>query len=746
MKKLFSVLTIAMLFSVMASYSFGQAKLRVSNTYAAGGTLYDTWQAAFNDVMANTSGGGANPIITVEGNMTEGATAPIAGAVLNNNSPTAITTLKILTNGTWTVITPATITGPIMTFNNIDNSVINGSIADGTGPAKDLTLTHLNTTSTLMGILSLSNGSSGNTVKWVNCTSPSLNGRMINVALTTSAVVGGNNNNTVANCEIDGGARGLQDFGTAGIASNDNTTFKYNKVRNSSALAIFLGSVANGVTCEGNEVYFTNPALVLGASFVGIQIQCAGTVNILKNRIYDFHVQGGAATAYRGMISLPASFTAPLVDPVTVVNIINNFVTLSPVNPTGTLVLGIQTQFSAAVTSISYTANVMNNTSYIGGTSSAATGALTEAILGNRVTPAGTQTYVHNLSNNIAINKREGGSPTAAFHVGLDIEPPPTPGLTVNSDYNMSWASNVSNPTRSWAVSYDFLYTNTDLAVYLFQTANVPTPSIEQHSIFKDAPLLAGTKIGALDPLLIGGDMCGLPKSAVTDDIINTSRNPLYPYKGCWEGPALKVLSLTLCLEGKVSGGPITVSLYDAGCNYIADCSGYIDFNTGKTNLCFGNKVVDATGYSLKVNSINHLATWSALPNISFAAGGPPNATYDFTTNVNKAYGSNQADDPVCLYGGDVNQDGTIDVTDLGEIDNDGFNFVGGKRIPTDVNSDLTVDVTDAAIADNNAYNFVSTQAPCGPEPSSIISNQTKEVRKLQNTDKSNAIFIEAQQ
>ncbi|MDQ3020860.1 MAG: hypothetical protein M3R36_09860 [Bacteroidota bacterium] len=63
------------------------------------------------------------------------------------------------------------------------------------------------------------------------------------------------------------------------------------------------------------------------------------------------------------------------------------------------------------------------------------------------------------------------------------------------------------------------------------------------------------------------------------------------------------------------------------------------------------------------------------------------------------------------IYSGDVNQDGVIDVSDLGLIDNDGLNIVTGF-VATDLNGDNLVDVEDAAIADNNALNFVVVIRP----------------------------------
>ena len=100
---------------------------------------------------------------------------------------------------------------------------------------------------------------------------------------------------------------------------------------------------------------------------------------------------------------------------------------------------------------------------------------------------------------------------------------------------------------------------------------------------------------------------------------------------------------------------------------------------------------------------------------MSYTAGTTLN--YDFTTAANTAFGSNQiqvdASPSVrfAFWSGDVNQDGTVDLSDGSLIDNDAANFATGY-LPTDVNGDGIVDVDDAVYADNNGYNFVGKITP----------------------------------
>ncbi|MBX7041525.1 MAG: hypothetical protein K1X85_01380 [Ignavibacteria bacterium] len=131
-------------------------------------------------------------------------------------------------------------------------------------------------------------------------------------------------------------------------------------------------------------------------------------------------------------------------------------------------------------------------------------------------------------------------------------------------------------------------------------------------------------------------------------------------------------------------------------------------------NLSFVTFPAAAPGnYYISVNHRNSVETWYYQPvnlNDSVLFG------LNFYSGQGKAYGSNlkQIDTSPLLfaiYSGDVNQDGTIDATDISAIDNDVQNFVGGYVV-TDLTGDDFVDGTDFVIADNNAANFVSVIRP----------------------------------
>lgn len=63
------------------------------------------------------------------------------------------------------------------------------------------------------------------------------------------------------------------------------------------------------------------------------------------------------------------------------------------------------------------------------------------------------------------------------------------------------------------------------------------------------------------------------------------------------------------------------------------------------------------------------------------------------------------------IYSGDVNQDGTVDGTDIGSIDNDASTFAFGYNV-TDITGDGATDGADLGISDNNSGLFLFTARP----------------------------------
>lgn len=202
----------------------------------------------------------------------------------------------------------------------------------------------------------------------------------------------------------------------------------------------------------------------------------------------------------------------------------------------------------------------------------------------------------------------------------------------------------------------------------------------------------------------------------IQTDIDNESRNPLVPYIGADEVtsfPLVHQLNIKVLIESFFNG---TEMIQDTIQVFLANASSPFDFkdsskiylNTDGSGTCYFLNAVDSTNY-LVIKHRNSVETWSQFPQ-HFTNSI---LTYDLTTDSAKAYGNNlvNKNSKWCIYSGDVNQDGFIDLSDLILIDNDSFNFASGY-LNTDLTGDGIVDLNDMIICDNNAFNFVGTISP----------------------------------
>lgn len=115
--------------------------------------------------------------------------------------------------------------------------------------------------------------------------------------------------------------------------------------------------------------------------------------------------------------------------------------------------------------------------------------------------------------------------------------------------------------------------------------------------------------------------------------------------------------------------------------------------------------------YYIVVQHRNSVSTWSNLTSTS-----ADTLTYDFTSSIGQAYGSNSVmiNGVAACFTGDVTQDGIDDGSDGALIDNDASNFESGDYLKTDLNWDGIVDGSDGALLDNNAANFIGEIKPPG--------------------------------
>lgn len=123
----------------------------------------------------------------------------------------------------------------------------------------------------------------------------------------------------------------------------------------------------------------------------------------------------------------------------------------------------------------------------------------------------------------------------------------------------------------------------------------------------------------------------------------------------------------------------------------------------------FNFENVNSGNYYLQIKYKNSIETWSKIVSLSSAALN----NFDLTSSQSQAFGNNLKlkNNMYCIYSGDVNQDGAVEIIDVSSVDNDAKNFRSGLTA-TDLTGDRFVDVSDLTIVDNNGYNFVSRIIP----------------------------------
>lgn len=178
------------------------------------------------------------------------------------------------------------------------------------------------------------------------------------------------------------------------------------------------------------------------------------------------------------------------------------------------------------------------------------------------------------------------------------------------------------------------------------------------------------------------------------------------------------VLNITAIAEGYYDTSSDRLNIRDTMTAYLRNslspyalidsAKSVIDSNTFTGVFDFGNTV--SGSYYIEIKSRNTIETWSKVP-VAVTSGIVNN--YNFTTSFDMAYGNNLTplNGNFCIYSGDVNQDGIVDLTDLLQIYNDAGNFISGYQI-TDVNGDRVVDLTDLIVTYNNSAGFVSKVVP----------------------------------
>lgn len=181
-----------------------------------------------------------------------------------------------------------------------------------------------------------------------------------------------------------------------------------------------------------------------------------------------------------------------------------------------------------------------------------------------------------------------------------------------------------------------------------------------------------------------------------------------------------QTLSLNLFIQGfyiqaadSMRRDTVRVILRDTVSPYpIADSSAAFMNSNGSAVFNFTN-AQNNHRYYIQIKHRNSLETWSKSGGEIFLSSV---MNYDFTSSASHAFGNNIIivnTSPVryAVYSGDVNQDGSIDLSDVVLVNNDASFFITGY-VNTDVNGDMVTDLSDQLIAFNNAGEFVMKAVP----------------------------------
>lgn len=129
--------------------------------------------------------------------------------------------------------------------------------------------------------------------------------------------------------------------------------------------------------------------------------------------------------------------------------------------------------------------------------------------------------------------------------------------------------------------------------------------------------------------------------------------------------------------------------------------------------------------YYVVIKHRNSIETWSKAGGQSYTRGS--SFIFDFVNTITNTYNSNIAVvDGIYygMYGGDIEQNGFVDLNDVTTVYNDAGLFATGYII-TDVTGDNLADLSDLLITYNNNSSFVIVQKPAGADPEPVIINQS---------------------
>ncbi len=403
----------------------------------------------------------------------------------------------------------------LLNLQGADNVTIDGRPM-GMGTNRFLTFQHTNTTTAGSFTCRLINGASNNVIRFVNF----FNGTFtiaggVNFQLSTSAATSGNSNDSIYNCEFNGGRACFQAAGT--LANPMNNIYVGNNTMTNWSLQGSTFSAIRNLTVVGNTLnQLTTAPLNVGPQGMFLTMNVDGsTWNVHRNRIERFRVFG-TTTALNvfGLIVSPA-VAAPVTIPV--LNYTNNIISITDTaTSTANRIVGVQ--FQGGTNPLVLSSH--HNTIRISGNQLVSANGNPTSIGFYKSNTA--TTGVFNFRNNLISNTRTG---TANQHIAMWNQ---SAASGVNSmDYNTYWAASLFKV--AWVTTFYDVTTS-------YRLAAIPQ---EQHSIIAQPFFTTTNDIILSATLNSPSNFIGTPIASVTRDYFDTLRSTTIPYRGAYEGPPI---------------------------------------------------------------------------------------------------------------------------------------------------------------------------------------------------------------
>ncbi|HAY34950.1 MAG TPA: hypothetical protein PK536_05630 [Ignavibacteria bacterium] len=640
--------------------------------------VYETITAAINDLNLRGASGPVRFLLLDNNYNSE--TLPIA--ITSWSGASASNTLTIKPNTGVTSSISGNGNPAVFDINTGDYFILDGSNAIG-GNSKDLTISNTSSSSSTIRFI---NDARNNTIK--NCIIKGSSTSGINgvIFFSTTSGSSGNDSNLVQNNDItkNSGPPTICVYnngtGTTSASKNSDNKIIGNRIFDFFLRGFYDQGNSAGTLYESNEIFSVASSTGFQVAFRVVGSGIEG-FTFRNNYIHDLKTSASNLIYGIELSEIQNSFTG---------EVYNNFISLSEENSND--IRGIVDGSPA-----SNSFNIYYNSVNISG-----------SVTGAKNSDAYHRINANNTSfkNNILVNSRTGGS---GKHYAIRTNSPLT---AFTSDFNDIYSSGGTGNIFGKLDAADKI----DLADW--QTAS----GKDSNSISADPLFISSVNLHIDTAVYSPVNAAGIPITGITYDIDGNARSLTAPDIGADEfnfSTPSKTLNLTLFIQGFYDSGlntmiqdTVKVYLRNNSSPYAVADTAKAFMNANGTGTFLFENASDSVPYYLHISHRNSVETWSSSAQ-SFTSGV---MSYDFTNSILQAFGSsmiqiNSSPLKFGIYGGDVNQDLTVDLTDLSLIDNDANNFIFGY-VSTDLNGDEAVDISDAAIADNNAFNFVSAVLP----------------------------------